>query len=1073
MSNYTLTHLHSSKSNLFTTMDSITEHRDYIDRAVECKMKAIAFTEHGNVCSWIDKHTYCKEKGIQYIHGVEAYVTKSLDVKVRDNYHCCLYAKNIEGVYEINYLMSHEVACNRKDNHFYYNPRISIDELMGVSDNVIVATACVGGILGSDDEELETRFIKWLSNRKKGLAYLEIQPHNKDFQREYNKKMYNLHKQYGIPLISGTDTHNLTYEKAEGTGVLQNIKNAKYNDDEGSCDLTFKTYEELLTMYKEQRLFPEEVVLEAIANTNKLAKSVEEYELDKTIKYPKMYSNSFEVLKQKVREGLIYRKPYIKDIPKDILKTRVISELKTIKQVGAEDFILLEEYVKGNARENGKKCGYSRGSCSGSFVCYLLGITEVNSIRFDMNFFRFINPNRVSMMDVDTDWYEDDKEWVQHFLLEDDKFYSSYILTYNTIAFKGAVRDVGRYYNLSKNVVDEIASSSEDEELQNKLRSQYPEVFKYVDVLMGTIVSFGSHPAGILVSDRNIAREVGTVTLATSDYPVSCCNMGEVDSCNWVKLDCLGLANIGVINKCCEMAGIERLTPDNVDLEDEKVWMSIAKDHRSIFQWESNMAKGILENMFNEETLKRVKAHNKNFSYLKWFSFGNGLLRPSCASFRDSASLGEVYDNGLKELNDFLAPTLGRLTFQEQIMKWTVEFCGYSEAESDSVRRSIAKKKGTEKLLPEIEERFIKHCHKKFGTPIEKLKEIIKPFLQTIQDASEYGFSENHSDPYSIIGYILGYLRYYYPIEYLASSLNVFSDGKYKEKRAEVTQMAKEMNVKIKPPKFRYSKAEYLANKEDNSIYKGIGSISYLNNQVADELYELRDNKYNNFVELLKDIYGKTSIDSRQLEILIKLDYFSELGKSQKLLKVVELYDKIASKKQFTKGKLPCGLSEDMMRKYSNKETEKLFKEVDVDRLVSDLCMRIPDKSIPIQTKLQAELDYLGYCSTIIPFLSSHAFVLNVDTKYTPKITVYRIGTGETITYKISKKIYNGLTEGEVIAIFTTENKMGHKKVGETFDEKTGKMKPIFEKDPDKIEPWITSYDTVGGWLNMMNNKIK
>ena len=252
-----------------------------------------------------------------------------------------------------------------------------------------------------------------------------------------------------------------------------------------------------------------------------------------------------------------------------------------------------------------------------------------------------------------------------------------------------------------------------------------------------------------------------------------------------------------------------------------------------------------------------------------------------------------------------------------------------------------------------------------------------------------------------------------------------------------------------------------------------MSSVKGIKGKIGEELYSLRHKAYNDFIEVLKDLRENVAINSAQLETLIKLDFFDEFGKSQKLLKVVELYDKIASKKQFTKGKLPCGLSEDMMRKYSNKETEKLFKEVDVDRLVSDLCMRIPDKDIPIQTKLEAELSYLGYCSTVIPFLSSHAFVLSVDTKYTPKITVYRIGTGETITYKVSKKIYKGLTEGEVIAIFTTENKMGVKKVGETFDKKTGKMKPIFEKDPDKIVPWITSYDTVGGWLNMMNNKIK
>ena len=177
---------------------------------------------------------------------------------------------------------------------------------------------------------------------------------------------------------------------------------------------------------------------------------------------------------------------------------------------------------------------------------------------------------------------------------------------------------------MPNNIIDDINNNAEDEEVISKYRNEYKDFFKYVDMLKGTVVSFGSHPAGILVSDRDIAREVGTITLSTSDYPVSCCGMKEVDSCNWIKLDCLGLANIGVINKCCEMIGIERLTPDNIDLEDEKVWLSIAKDNRSIFQWESLLGKKVLDGMFSEETLKKVKEHVEDFSYLKWFSYRNG-----------------------------------------------------------------------------------------------------------------------------------------------------------------------------------------------------------------------------------------------------------------------------------------------------------------------------------------------------------------------------------------------------------------------------------------------------------------
>ena len=1060
MNNYVITHLHTDRSNLFTTMDSITNYKQYIEKAKENNMKAIAFTEHGNVCSWINKHKTCKEYGIKYIHGVEAYVTESLDEKVRDNYHILLLARNLEGVYEINYLMSHKVACNRKDNHFYYNPRISLDELFGISDNIIVTTACIGGILGSGKTDLENKLINWLKSRKSGLAYLEIQHHESSIQKDYNSRMYNLSKETGVPLIVGTDTHSLTKDIVEGTKVLQKSKKIRYNDDEETFDLTFKSYNELLESYRRQATLPKSVVLEAIENTNRVADMVEEFELDKTMKYPKMYDNSLEVLKAKIREGLKYRKKYIEDIDRKVLNERINEELRTIRQVGAVDFILLEEYVKRNARENGIYPGYSRGSCSGSFICYLLGITEVNSIKFGMNFFRFINPNRVSLMDIDSDWFDEDKEWVQHFLLEDDKFNASYIVTYNTIAFKGAVRDVGRAFDMPNNIIDDISNNADDEVIITKYRDEYKNFFKYVDMLMGTVVSFGSHPAGILVSDRDIAREVGTITLATSDYPVSCCGMKEVDSCNWVKLDCLGLANIGVINKCCEMIGIERLTPDNVDLEDEKVWLSIAKDNRSIFQWESVLGKKVLDGMFSEETLKKVKDHVEDFSYLKWFSFGNGLLRPSCASFREKAMLGETYDNGLEEINKFLDKTLGYVTFQEQIMKFLTNFCGYSEAESDSVRRAISKKGGTEQLLPEIERRFVDFCYGKYNKPKNELKRVIQPFLQVILDASDYGFSENHSDPYSIIGYILGYLRYYYPVEYLASSLNAFSDNKYKEKRAEVTQMAKEMNVRILSPKFRYSKAMYQANKEDYSIYKGVGSISYLNNQVGDELYNLRNNTYKNFIELLQDL-DKTSINSKQLEILIRLDYFSEFGKSQKLLSLVSLYNDIASKKQFKKDKLPCGLSENIFKKYSQKETAKIFKEVDTIGLVSEISNKIPDKDITLFAKLKAQLEYLGYIDYKNEKLKNYAYILEEDSKYTPKVKVYRIDTGEIITYKISRRIYKGLNQHDIIYIYGEEDKVGHKKVGEHYDEKKSRIVPDFEKDPNKIEKWIREYERI------------
>ena len=304
------------------------------------------------------------------------------------------------------------------------------------------------------------------------------------------------------------------------------------------------------------------------------------------------------------------------------------------------------------------------------------------------------------------------------------------------------------------------------------------------------------------------------------------------------------------------------------------------------------------------------------------------------------------------------------------------------------------------------------------------------------------------------------YLKSHYPLEYYSLALNNYLGDE--ERTARLTKELEYFDIKIESPKFRLSKAEYFPNKETNTIYKGVGSIKFLNNKVADELYELRDNKYSDFVELLKDIYDKTSINSRQLEILIRLDYFAEFGKTQKLLSVVKLYDNVATKKQFKKDKLPCGIKEDMFRKYATKETEKMFTQVDVNRLVSDLCMRIPDKDIPLVGKLKSELDYLGYCSTVIPTLMNYGYVLGVNDKYSIKVTIYKIGTGETITYKVPKKIYRrDIFEGSVIYLFGTQTKNGYKKVGEHWDEKKQKMVADFEIDKTKFEEHIIEYDII------------
>lgn len=276
--NYCVFHLHSDLSNGVTNVDSVTKYTEYVDYAASLGMNAMAFSEHGCIFEWVHKKQAIETAGMKYIHAVEAYLTEDNDTedKHRDNYHCVLIAKNYDGVKELNKMVSK--SFNRDDYHFYYMPRITFEELFATSDNIIVTTACLGGVLNKGDNDTKKRFMKFLIANK-GRCYLEIQHHNCADQITYNKVLYAISMRTGIPLIAGTDTHCLNDEHIEGRKILQKAKNVFFSDED-DWDLTFKTYDELVAAYKTQNSLPENVYMQAIDNTNVMADSIEEFELD-------------------------------------------------------------------------------------------------------------------------------------------------------------------------------------------------------------------------------------------------------------------------------------------------------------------------------------------------------------------------------------------------------------------------------------------------------------------------------------------------------------------------------------------------------------------------------------------------------------------------------------------------------------------------------------------------------------------------------------------------------------------------------------------------------------------------
>ena len=1025
MDNYVIYHLHSSISNAVTNIDSVTKYSEYIERAKELNMTAMAFSEHGSVMAWYDKKCKIEAAGMKYIHAEEFYITERISdnnlgppLKIRDNWHCVLIAKNWDGVREINRLTSK--AFNRQDGSYYYVPRITFQDLLDTSENIIITSACLGGILNRANDMIQKRFLEFMSIHK-NRCFLETQHHLVQNQIKYNLKLYELSKQYDIPLIAGTDTHCLNETHAKGRIILQKAKDINFSDEDG-WDLMFKSYNELVEAYAKQNCLPKDVYLEAINNTNVMANMVEEFAMDKSIKYPHIYENPETVFKEKINSSLSKRSDLLEKYPISQIKSRVKEEFDVYKKVGAFDFMLLESYMREWEAKNDIQCGYSRGSVSGSLIAYILGITQMDSLKFDLNFFRFMNPARVTNADIDTDYCSKDRERVKEFLLKDrmdlDNIQTSEIITFNTIAKKGAIKDIGRALGMTPAETQTLSDSvNNEEDLPKEMRDKHPELCEYVDIVSGTIVSIGSHPSGVLVSDKNIVEDIGMCSLSTSPYQVSMLDMHDLDALMYTKLDVLGLDNIGIINETCKMLAIPRLTPDNVNLDDEAVWKSIRDDTTLIFQWESQSAQAYLKKFMSDETVAIAKSRIKNFSYIKWFSFGNGLIRPGCASFRDDIADGKATPTGFQELDDFLSITFYKLTMQEQIMLFCKLFCGYSDAESDNVRRAIAKKKGTADLLDEMHDRFVEYSSKEYGADKQLLERVFPPIKQGILDASSYGFSWNHSDAYSCIGYISGYLRYYHPLEFLTASFNTFVGDN--EKIANITAYANKVGIKINPIKFRYSRAAYNFDKSSNSIYAGMQTIKYMNAQVSEDLYNLRDKQFDSFVSLLRVFTG----DSRQLDILIRLGYFSEFGPTKTLLKTVEYYNKYqcaGNTKQFKKDALPIEAIP-YIETYVIKESPKQYiLDADgTDKMLRKIVASIPQEDLPLKERLAAEVEYLGYITTVIPGAEGNAYITEMESKTSNfRVKLYDLGTGETHSVKLKKKMYQiyPIEKGNIIA---------------------------------------------------------
>ena len=1010
---------------------------------------------------------YANSKGLKYLHGVEIYLTASLNEKVRDNYHTILIAKNFDGVKEINSL----VDLSTRDDHVYYKPRITFDEFFAISDNVIKISACLASPLSKypsnveDNEDTRGIYEKLLNK----YDYYEIQPHIHSLEQiQYNKMLYEASKKYNKPLIAGTDTHSINTYKAECRSILQKAKHIEFsNEDE--YDLTYKSYNELVEMFRQQGSLPMDVILEAIENTNKMAASVTDYELDTEFKYPVLYDNEEEVFVERIYK--MYHDKLDRGIiqPDPRYEENIQEELRVFKKIGMIGFMLFMSELVSWCWDNGIPVGFCRGSVGGSTIAYLTDIIDVNPIVWNTVFSRFANEDRKEIGDIDIDIAPSQRHLVYEHIIEkfgEDK--TAYVLAIGTISDKGTIDEIGRALNIPLNEVKEIKAlyseytdainsnaekikkiedtdgyeqnekllqdKHECEEkikynqkaLQNLKEVQYKDLFYYFDGLVGTAISQSMHPAGIIVSPVTLPDNYGTFW-AKDGKRILSINMEEIHEVSLVKYDLLGLKNIEIIKDTCELAHMPYPKSHTINWNDKDVWDHIADSPVGIFQFESKFA---------YDSMKKF-----NCKCVNDLSLVNASIRPSGETYRDNLLAHKPNKNPSEIIDKLLEGNHGYLVFQEDTIKFLTDICGLSGSDADNIRRAIGRKQKDrlEAALPDILEGYCNKSDKERSIAELEAKE----FLQIIENSARYQFGYNHSTGYSMIGYICAYLRYYYPKEFVTAYLN---NANNEDDIRLGTELAKQLNIPIHSIKFRHSTAQYSC--DNDGIYKGISSVKFLNEETADDLYSIKDEYFNTFIDLLIKI-SELNIDSRKLEILIKLDFFEEFGDISYLLSSNDVFNKYYGKKQIKKDKaLEDGIDFEIIRRCSGKETQKTFMELDSKLLVQELVKLISKQQTSLKTKIAYQMECLGYVDIVDKKYAGYCVAIDLNVDYSPKVKLYALANGNTIPVKISKKIFaaNSIRRGDIVKVEHQYKKPKMKKVDGEWIE------------TDEKEWWISEY---------------
>lgn len=1034
-------HKHDSISNIYLP-DSHVKTIDYIKRIKELGYGCYFTTNHATGGDVFESLTACKEAGIRCLYGVEGYIVKDPLEKDKRNYHIVIIPTTNKARKKLNLITSRSNI-----EGFYYRPRIFPEDLLKLDqEDVYITTACVAGIVRDKDAivDIFMPLMKHFGNH----MFLEVQNHNEPNQIAVNKTCLALSKKFGLELIAANDSHYIYPEQAKERLDFLRGKGLTYGDEDGYI-LDFPDYDTLFERFQKQGVLSDEQIEKAIANTL-IFRECEDIEIDKNIKmptvYPKLTSDGkIDELKKHVVSKF---KNIIKEdhISKDELvdyKSGIAQEMKVIedtKEINTADYFLLNEKLVDLAvnKYGGILTRTGRGSCGGFYINRILGMTQLDRFKLDIKLYpeRFMSTARLlenrAMPDIDFNVVSQEpfanaaKE-----LLGEHGCYP--MIAYGTMKLGESFRNVCRSHGLAFDDYNEIAKDIENHMNDKKWLPYIEEA----QIYMGTVVSASVHPCAFLLDNKDIREEYGVVKIG--DAMCAMITSGEADEYKMLKDDFLVVTVYRIISDTFNLIGKPIISVSELlNSLDEKVWNIFANGltctlNQADGDWATSM-------------LKQFKPHS--VSDMAMFT---ACLRPFFEPWRDKFINREDFTTGSSYLDEVLTSTHSYILFQENLMQY-FEWLGVTPAESIGLIKKISKKKIHPEDFNNLEDRIKAKWIDNTGS-IDDFEET----WQMVQSCMSYGFCSAHAVATGIDCLYGAYLKANYPLEYYTCTLSLYADDI--ERTSKLIAEMPYFNIKLLPIQFGKSGADYTMDKDSNCIYKGIESIKFCNRQIADELLELSKNKYNSFTELLKDIKDKTSINSRQLTILISLNFFSDFGKNRYLLDVVDIYDKFANSKIIAKKKMDeLGVSDYLMQKYAGKETKSQWRQLDNQGLINELCNRLENKSLDIVSQVRAEMDYLGYVNYVNSNMADDYYIVTGFVTYknpcTPNLVLRRICDGEEIHGRIKQsKVFKESPFG-MYSILKIE--------GFTYDFKSKKINGEWQKS-DEREIVLENYECMKG----------